>query len=938
VTLTSSRQLLYSVPIAGAVLTIVTLATLGLDLVYHRAQDLARAEQNNENLVHALSEHTARTVQAIDLTLVGVGDALARGRVRGVAGSREVHEFLRQTLVPVPFIWGLLVTDAQGIAMNSAPSFPVTPVDLSDRDYFIRQRDDPSLGLYIGRPVVSRVAGTAGRWFISMSRRLTTSDGRFAGVVVAAVDPRYFQEFYAAFKVGPDGSVAMFLRDGASGTLMARSPHVESMVGKSFPNQFRAFPAGRMGSFRERSIIDGKARLISYHALSDLGLVVFVTASERDVLATWWRQVLTNTLLALAFTGLIAGLTVALTRQVRKLSDSEERTRLLFENSLDAIVVATPDGRVVAANPSAERLFGLTEAELCAQGRAARLDPSDPRGATAIEERARTGRFRGEVSLRRGDGTSFPAELAVSGFVDSRGTERIAILIRDTSERRRLEAQVRLQAAALEAAASGIMITERDGTIVWTNAATTTLTGYAVAELWGRNPRILKSGQNPPERYEELWRTITAGRSWHGVLINRRKDGAHYHEEQMITPVLDERGEITHFVAIKQDISERLLAEEELARHRVLARQQERLAEMGRLLAGVAHELNNPLAVVLGRAALLQQKVSDGDVGRQVEKIAESALRCSRIVKNFLALAREYPPEMRSVALNAIVRETIELLGYQLRVENIEVALDLAADLPDFSADPHQLQQVLVNLVTNASHALKTATKARRLTLATWHDAPGGRVVLEVRDTGPGIPESVREHLFEPFVTTKPVGEGTGLGLSICKGIVESHGGTISAESVAGEGTTFRVELPIRSMPLAEPMGAVQAPVGGEFEVLVIDDEPEVASVLADMLATRGHRVDTANNGSVALVKLQARVYDVIFCDLKMPVMDGEEMYRTLVRERPRLARRVVFLTGDTFTSATPSFLAEAGQPFVAKPLSEDAIWQAVAAVTGAPV
>jgi CheY-like chemotaxis protein len=309
-------------------------------------------------------------------------------------------------------------------------------------------------------------------------------------------------------------------------------------------------------------------------------------------------------------------------------------------------------------------------------------------------------------------------------------------------------------------------------------------------------------------------------------------------------------------------------------------------------------------------------------------------MRCARIVKNFLALAREYPPETRSVALNAIVCETVELLGYELRVEDITVVLELADALPDLWADPHQLQQVLINLVTNAAHALRTMPTRRQLTLATRHDAPGGRVILEVRDTGPGIAESVRGRVFEPFVTTKPVGEGTGLGLAICKGIVESHGGMISVNGVEGEGATFRIELPIRPATAAEPDTAVPTTVERELSVLVIDDERAVADVLGELVATRGHHVDTADSGAAALARLRARAYDVIFCDLKMPVMDGQGFHAALVRERRDLASRIIFLTGDTFSSTIPAFLAQAGQPFVTKPFSEHDIWKAMATVT----
>jgi two-component system NtrC family sensor kinase len=218
---------------------------------------------------------------------------------------------------------------------------------------------------------------------------------------------------------------------------------------------------------------------------------------------------------------------------------------------------------------------------------------------------------------------------------------------------------------------------------------------------------------------------------------------------------------------------------------------------MGGLLASVAHELNNPLAVVIAQTALLHELNPPGPVVARAEKIAQAAERCARIVRNFLTLAREHPPERQQVCLNQVIREALELLGYPLHVDTMELRLVLADDLPLLWADPHQLHQVVVNLVTNAHQAMRGTAPPRRLTVTTSFDPSGARVALEVADTGPGIPTEIQERIFEPFFTTKPVGVGTGLGLSLCQGIIEGHGGTIGLTSTAGQGTFFRIELPV---------------------------------------------------------------------------------------------------------------------------------------------
>jgi signal transduction histidine kinase len=241
--------------------------------------------------------------------------------------------------------------------------------------------------------------------------------------------------------------------------------------------------------------------------------------------------------------------------------------------------------------------------------------------------------------------------------------------------------------------------------------------------------------------------------------------------------------------------------------------QSEKVAAMGSLLASVAHELNNPLAVVVAQTALLRELNPAGPVVARAEQIAQAAERCTRIVRNFLALARQHPPERQGVWLNRVIREALELLAYPLGVDGVEVRLALADDLPLLWADPHQLHQVVVNLISNAHQAMRETAPPRRLTVTTRFDPSGARVSLEVADTGPGIPPEAQARIFEPFFTTKPLGVGTGLGLSLCQGIIEGHGGTIRLASTAGPGAVFRIELPVETAPVTAPeAGSTEAP------------------------------------------------------------------------------------------------------------------------------
>ena len=358
----------------------------------------------------------------------------------------------------------------------------------------------------------------------------------------------------------------------------------------------------------------------------------------------------------------------------------------------------------------------------------------------------------------------------------------------------------------------------------------------------------------------------------------------------------------------------------------------EKLATMGNLLAGVAHELNSPLSVILGQVGLFAANGVDPNARARIKDIGEAAERCVRIVRSFLTMARRHPPERGHVSLNHLLRDAVELLAFELRIANVEVSFDLQKDLPLVWADTHQLRQVAVNLITNARQAVQDAPPPRRLTLRTRYDGSNARARIEVADTGPGIPREIRTRVFDPFFTTKPDGEGTGLGLALARGIVEGHGGAIGVESAPGAGTRFVIELPAEAPPAdGDPRDDLTTPppVPGKT-ILVVDDEPAVAALLAEALSRDGYKVDLAANGAVALRMLGARDYDLIMSDSGMPVLSGPELYREVERREPRLTRRFVFVTGDTLNPRTQAFLAKTGAPRLEKPFTVESIKRVV--------
>ncbi len=388
-----------------------------------------------------------------------------------------------------------------------------------------------------------------------------------------------------------------------------------------------------------------------------------------------------------------------------------------------------------------------------------------------------------------------------------------------------------------------------------------------------------------------------------------------------------DREQRARYFAMASDVSkaiERLnaqMTQTRLVQERLL--QSEKMSSVGQLVSGVAHELNNPLTGITGFAQLLLLRDDlDGAARKQIETIYGEAERASKIVSNLLTFARRRKSQKEPANVNTLLERVLELRNYDLRVRNIDVALELDPAIPETMLDANQIQQVFLNIIINAEQAMRGDGGEGRLRIKT--SVAGGQVRISFTDSGPGMGADTLRRIFDPFFTTKDAGEGTGLGLTISYGIVEEHGGRIWAESSGGRGTTFTIELPVvRGEPAARPAPAAESPAPQPLEkrrILVVDDEESIKNLLIGVLQMDGHEVALASNGREALDRVRREAFDLIISDVKMPVMSGPDLYQRLRDAGSPLARRMIFITGDTVAPDTKRFLQGIENTVLAKP------------------
>jgi len=607
----------------------------------------------------------------------------------------------------------------------------------------------------------------------------------------------------------------------------------------------------------------------------------------------------------------VQGLTV-LARDITAQRNNEARFTELFESLQEGIYIATPDDRLLDVNPALARMLGYDSKEDLLSRTFADFLPDGAQRRALREQVDNQPMVQGrEITLTRKDGGQIVC-LNTAGAVRDTGGRVIRYhgALMDITERRQMEHRLYQQ----QEFARRLVDSFPDLILVLNTSGQYTFVSPRVKEILGYDPEETMQMELGGRTHLEdrpavlsLFGEVVAGRQTFASLEvrTRNKQGEWRRLRCHFSPFFDEAGKIDGVIISGRDVTELKRLEEQLI-------QAEKLAAMGQMLAGVAHELNNPLTAILGVTELLRdQETADENTKRQLELTHRQARRAARIVQNLLEFSRPAAPQKKPVDVNSLVERTLQLHEHSLRRNNVQVDFQCQTDLPPVIGDANQLIQVFLNLISNAEHAIREVRETGRIQIRIGRI--GGHISLTVQDDGVGILPEALPRLFDPFYTTKRPGGGTGLGLSICMSIVREHGGSIDVETLPAGGTAFTVYLPIADgehtvAPLADLGGSVSGLPAASLilkgrSVLVLDDEESIRMLLEEGLSAAGLRVETAASRDEAMRLIKNRSFDVLLCDLNLSTTGfaagGQEAAREMLAAAGPDKPDVVFMTGD---------------------------------------
>src|SRR2546426_2730600 len=614
--------------------------------------------------------------------------------------------------------------------------------------------------------------------------------------------------------------------------------------------------------------------------------------------------------------GEIHGITV-LARDVSALRKNEARFTELFESLQEGIYITTPDGAILDVNPALVRMLGYDSKEDVLKRQVPEIFVDRAERKIVKEQVERQPMIQGrEITLIRKDGTSIVCLNTAAAVRDNSGrVVRYQGALMDITERREMERRLHQQQEFARRLVDNfpdlILVLDAASHYTFVSPRCKEVLGYDVEDT----QQMEFGGRTHPEDLPavlSLYKDIIAGKQIFASMEIRvrHKQGEWRRIRFNFSPLSDEKGNIEGVVLSGRDVTDLKRLEEQLI-------QAEKLAAMGQMLAGVAHELNNPLTAILGVTELLRERPgADESTRRQLELTHRQARRAARIVQNLLEFSRPASPQKKPLDLNNILERTLQLHEHSLRRNNIEVDFRLPAKLPGVVGDANQLIQIFLNLITNAEQAIREVRDSGRIQIRAGRI--GNQLTITVQDDGVGIRPEALQRIFDPFYTTKRPGGGTGLGLSICMSIIREHGGNIEAETLPAGGTAFTGTLPIAIGQLPEllpapadiPLEAVLpvAELLKDRTILVLDDEESIRTLLDEGLSAQGLQVDCVATVEEALTHLKHAPYDVLLCDLHLSsrgfAVDGRDAARRILETAEAQKPAVIYMTGDLVENA----------------------------------
>ncbi len=549
----------------------------------------------------------------------------------------------------------------------------------------------------------------------------------------------------------------------------------------------------------------------------------------------------------------------------------------------------------------ADRL-GLKDEELSGRSIYAFIPQEQiPEFMKKIESVSRKGIAFGEFNLLDKEGSRIPYLLA--GIWIFRGEKKYLLGVGiDVSELKKSEDERLKLVTAIEQASEAVLITDKEGIIVYANPAFSAITGYPFREVIGKTPRLLKSDQQDQEFYNRFWDTIRKGEVWKDRMINRKKDGSLYHEEMTVSPVRDHSGQITHYVSVRRDISSQIKLESQL-------RQAQKMEAIGTLAGGIAHDFNNILTAIIGYTELSVDCIANtSEVLSFLHESLKAQERAKDLIRQILTLSRQKEPEVKPVKLSPIIKEVVKFMKASIP-STIDIRYSILTEKDCVLGDPTEIHQVLMNLCTNSAHAMKEHGGILEIHLDSFladpeedmtfvHIKKGPYVRITVKDTGTGIPRENLERIFEPYFTTKELGQGTGLGLAVVHGIISNLNGEIKVYSEPGQGTVFLIYLPCMNYSEQSKEISQASIPGGRERILFVDDEKSIVSIATQILAHLGYTITgtVSPKEALALFKSSPQSFDLVITDKTMPELTGFDLILEIKRIRKDIP--VILSTG----------------------------------------